>query len=53
MKKYENPMLQVVSIKKNDIVTASPLGFDPNSSVTTEGGVGAASRFRDFEDYSY
>lgn len=24
MKKYENPMLQVVSIKKNDIVTASP-----------------------------
>jgi len=24
MKKYENPMLQVVSIKKSDIVTASP-----------------------------
>ena len=23
MKKYENPMLQVVSIKNNDIVTAS------------------------------
>ena len=23
MKKYENPMLQIVSIKKNDIVTAS------------------------------
>ncbi len=26
MKKYENPMLQVVSINSNDIVTAS----DPN-----------------------
>lgn|GEM_PF-679838 len=38
MKKYENPMLQIVSIKKNDIVTASQTipvdssnSYDPNA----------------------
>ena len=30
MKKYENPMLQIVSINNNDIVTASlPKGTNP------------------------
>lgn len=28
MKTYNRPMLQVVSIKKNDIVTASPFSYD-------------------------
>ena len=34
MKKYENPMLQVVSINKHDIIVTSPkLGgdYDPNA----------------------
>ena len=34
-KKYENPMLQVVSIKKNDIITDS-LPVDPNASNTID-----------------
>ena len=44
MKKYENPMLQVVSIKRNDIVTASEsmtMFGDYNSSTMT---IGAAGR---------
>ena len=34
MKKYENPMLQVVSINKHDIIVTSPKlagNYDPNS----------------------
>ncbi len=50
MKKYENPMLQVVSIKQNDIIT----GSDRTMSIEgTTGIVLGADRFRDFEDYSY
>ena len=52
MKKYENPMLQVVSINKNDVivtsVTATLGGTQDNTSAL------GADHFRDFEeDYSY
>ena len=30
MKKYENPMLQVVSIKKSDIIVTSPNSTNDN-----------------------
>ena len=50
MKKYENPMLQVVSIKQNDILTTSP-GYGGTTDAVS-GNLGA-DRFRDFEDYSY
>ena len=51
MKKYENPMLQVVSIKNADIVTTSEtVGIGSNYS---GGVIQAGDRFRDFEDYSY
>lgn len=53
MKKYINAELQVVSVNNNDIVTASPMGFDPSASINSENSIGAADRFRDFEDYSY
>lgn len=48
MKKYENPMLQVVSIKKSDIIATSTetLGIgNPYSG----GEIQAADRFRDWE----
>ena len=51
-KTYVNAMLQVVSIKKNDIIT----GSNPKLSGTYTGGdpILGADRFRDFEeDYSY
>ena len=42
MKKYENPMLQIVSINNNDIVTASlPKGTNP---VTDPGQIQAPGR---------
>lgn len=44
-KTYENPMLQVVSVKKCDIVCTSPYAaFDPNSEVSGEVNIGAAGR---------
>ena len=47
-KTYVNAMLQVVSIKKNDIVTASEtVGF---GSAYSGGAVEAADRFRDWDD---
>ena len=46
-KTYVNAMLHVVSIKKNDIVTASQLGF--TDGYATE--AGGADRFRDWEEY--
>ena len=49
-KKYVNPMLQVVSIKQNDILTNSPMYG--GTTEATYGNLGA-DRFRDFEDYSY
>lgn len=42
MKKYENPMLQVVGIKSNDIITMSPNDRQSTSGVTL-----GADRFRD------
>ena len=51
MKTYVNPMLQIVSIEKNDIVTASYLNIDGTAVAGTYGD--APDRFRDFEDYSY
>ena len=36
MKKYENPMLHVVSIKKNDIVTTSTLEVNTGVSFSTQ-----------------
>ena len=39
MKKYENPMLQVISIKKNDILTESIMmfGSQDNTSALAPG----------------
>ena len=50
MKKYENPMLQVVGINKSDLIVTSP-GYG-GQTTETSGNLGA-DRFRDFEDYSY
>ena len=46
MKKYENPMLQVVSISKNDIIVTSP-----NLTGTYDGGavLDGGRRFDDFD----
>jgi hypothetical protein len=49
-KKYNSPMLHVVSINKNDIIVTSP-GYG-GYTTETSGNLGA-DRFRDFEDYSY
>ncbi|MBO7546019.1 MAG: hypothetical protein J6T19_04870 [Paludibacteraceae bacterium] len=55
MKKYENPMLQIVSIKQNDIIVTSGehvVGMGGNlGSGTFE--AGAADRFRDDWDAGY
>ena len=53
-KKYNSPMLQIVSIKHNDIVTTSEtLGkkgnFGDGEGIT----LGAADRFRDDWDAGY
>ena len=48
MKKYENPMLQVVSINKKDIIATStdaPLGGSQDNTAAL-----GADRFRDWED---
>ncbi|MBO7546114.1 MAG: hypothetical protein J6T19_05360 [Paludibacteraceae bacterium] len=47
-KKYENPMLQIISIKNNDILTNSI----PVSGETSSWGE-AADRFRDSWDAGY
>ena len=43
-KTYENPLLQVVSIKKNDIVCSSPVTMDFNAAAISGNEVGAAGR---------
>ena len=48
MKTYVNPMLQIVSIKKNDIVTASETLYIGNAY--SGGAIQAGDRFRDWED---
>ena len=51
MKKYENPMLQVVSVKKCDIVCTSPTAaFNPNANVESEVNIGAPG-MRGLNDY--
>ncbi len=50
MKKYENPMLQIVSIKQNDIVTASPI---LSSTEYSGGTILAPDRVRDDWDAGY
>ena len=51
MKKYENPMLQIVSINKNDIIaTSRTLGL---SKGDYDGAVYATDRFRDDYDAGY
>jgi len=47
-KKYNSPMLQVVSINKSDIIVTSPLYG--GSTTETSGNLGA-DRFRDWEDF--
>ena len=48
MKKYENPMLQVVSINKSDIIVTSPVY---GGTTDAKSGNLGADRFRDFEWY--
>ena len=51
MKKYEIPMLQIVSINNKDIVTAS-FTMNYSTSISDENSVGAAGRrFDDYEVY--
>ena len=47
MKKYENPMLQIISIKNNDILTQSGRFGDPTSIQL------GADRLRDDWDAGY
>lgn len=50
-KKYNSPMLQVVSVKKCDIICTSPTsGYDPNSNVTEETGIAAPGQ-RDIDSW--
>ena len=47
-KKYESPMLRLVSIKHNDIVTGSPLGI--NVGTEYQGStIYAPDRFNDWD----
>lgn len=48
-KKYENPMLQIVSIKNNDIVATSGPGIN-TSSVVEVGNIGAPGQ-RGLDDW--
>ena len=50
-KKYNSPMLQVVSIKKNDIITGSPV-LTNNVWTTSDEILSAGRRFDDwYEGY--
>ena len=51
MKKYNSPMLNVVSIKATDIVTASDVNASIGNNVTSTSGILAPGHFRDFEWY--
>ena len=48
MKKYENPMLQVVSVNNNDIITMSTFDRQSTSGVSL-----GADRLRDDWDAGY
>ena len=47
MKKYENPMLQVVSIKENDVIVTSP-GYGGTTDAKSGN---LAPGMREFDDY--
>ena len=49
-KTFEQPTFEVVRMNNSDIVT---LSIQVAGSFSDENYVGAADRFRDFEDYSY
>lgn len=50
MKKYVNPMLQIVSINKNDIiVTSETLGYQGNLGTGEGFNFAAPDRFRDWD----
>ena len=51
MKKYENPMLQVVSINRNDIIATSDVNFYINE--TNEANRAPGMRFFDDWDAGY
>ena len=51
MKTYNSPMLQVVSIKKNDIVTSSPLNIYNDVTITESSGILAPDRYYRFGSY--
>ena len=53
MKKYENPMFQVVSIKKNDIITGSDPKLINEGYDSNQGPILGADRFRDDWDAGY
>jgi len=45
LKKYDNPMLHVVSINRKDIIVTSPVaGYDPTATLSSESNIGAAGR---------
>ena len=49
MKTYLNPMLQIVSINKSDVIATSTVGLHTDQSFSNENQFGAADRFRDWE----
>ena len=49
MKKYENPMLAVVSIKNNDIVTSSPIVELSSGSQDNSAALDAGRHFDDWD----
>lgn len=51
MKKYENPMLQVVSIKNNDILTNSPVPMSVKGDYDSGSVIMAAPGQRGLDDW--
>ena len=50
-KKYNSPMLQVVSIKKSDIVTASPMNIYDDVTIDNPNSILAPDRYYRFGSY--
>ena len=50
-KTYVNPMLQVVSIKKSDIVTASPMNIYDDVTIDNPNSILAPDRYYRFGSY--
>lgn len=53
MKTYNSPMLQVVSIKKNNIITTSTVTIYDTEYNKNNGSILGADRFRDDWDAGY